>query len=118
MKVSEKRTALQRALRRKRVRAKVSGTAKKPRLSVFRSNRNIELQLIDDNAGKTLARVSSKEIEGSESKQIKAGKAGKLLADKAKKAGIKEAVLDRRHYKYHGRVKAATEGVREGGVKI
>jgi len=110
--------AHKRALRQSRVRAKIQGTATKPRLAVFRSNRNIELQLIDDEAGKTLISVTSKEVKDTGNKTQTADAAGKLLAKKALEGGIKEAVFDRRHYKYHGRVKAVAEGARGGGLKI
>ncbi len=105
-------------LRQRRVRAKVSGTKEKPRLAVFRSNRNIELQLVNDDEGKTLLSVTSKEVKDSKSKIDAATAAGKLLAKKALDAGVKEAVFDRRHYRYHGRVKAVAEGAREAGLKI
>ncbi|MEX2054312.1 MAG: 50S ribosomal protein L18 [Candidatus Colwellbacteria bacterium] len=107
-----------RILRQRRVRAQIRGTATKPRLAVFRSNRNIELQLIDDTEGKTLVSVTSQEMDGKGSKTEKATVAGKTLAKKALEANIKEAVFDRRHYRYHGRVKAVAEGAREGGLKI
>lgn len=104
--------------RKNRVRSKISGTANKPRLAVFRSNRFVELQLIDDVAGKTLVMVSSKDIAGKGNKSEKATQAGKEIATKALAAGIKEAVFDRRHYRYHGRVRAVAEGARSGGLKI
>ena len=118
MATQESKTAFKRSLRKRRVRAKISGTSKKPRISVFRSNRGIEVQMIDDVAGKTIARVSSKEVKENANKIAVAEEAGKLLAQKAKDAGIKTAVFDRRHYKYHGRVKAVAEGVRAGGLKL
>jgi len=112
--------------RHKKVRAKIKGTAKTPRLCIFRSNKHIYAQLIDDEKGKTLASVSDEEIGklAQKAKPIEAGKlliahqAGKLLAEKAIKAGIKEIVFDRGGYKYHGRVKALAEGAREGGLKF
>jgi len=107
----------QRLRRRRRVRARVSGTAECPRLSVFRSNRGIFAQLIDDRAGKTLAAVNWIEPELRKltaSEQAK--KAGELLAERAKAAGIETCVFDRGGYQYHGRVKALAEGAREGGL--
>ncbi len=105
--------------RRRRVRAKVHGTAARPRISVFRSNRGIAAQLIDDENGHTLAAVSWTEADLKGLKPMEqAGKAGQLLADRAKAAGIERAVFDRGGYQYHGRVKAFAEGVREGGVAV
>jgi large subunit ribosomal protein L18 len=105
--------------RRRRVRAKVSGTAVRPRISVFRSNRGISAQLVDDVAGHTLAAVSWTEAElRSMQSMEQAAEAGKLLAARAKAAGIESAVFDRGGYQYHGRVKAFAEGVREGGLTV
>ena len=105
--------------RRRRVRAKVSGTAARPRISVFRSNRGISAQLVDDVAGHTLAAVSWTEAElKGLSKMEQAKKAGELLAQRAKAAGVETAVFDRGGYLYHGRVKALAEGAREGGLKF
>jgi large subunit ribosomal protein L18 len=105
--------------RRRRVRAKVSGTAERPRISVFRSNRGIAAQLIDDERGHTLAAVSWTEDElKSLKKAEQASEAGKLLAQRAKDAGVERAVFDRGGYQYHGRVKAFAEGVREGGLTV
>jgi large subunit ribosomal protein L18 len=105
--------------RRHRVRAKVSGTAERPRISVFRSNRGIHAQLIDDLSGRTLAAVSWTEgdLRGLKPMQ-QAGKAGELLAERAKAAGVDSALFDRGGYRYHGKVKAFAEGVREGGLKV
>ena len=105
--------------RRRRVRSKVVGTAARPRISVFRSNRGIAAQLIDDERGHTLAAVSwtESDLRGLEPLE-QAGKAGQLLAQRAKDAGIERAVLDRGGYQYHGRVKAFAEGVREGGLAV
>ncbi len=113
-------TAEQRRLkRRRRVRAKITGTATRPRISVFRSNRGIMAQLIDDEAGKTLAAVQWTEADLRDLKPMEqADKAGKLLAERAKAAGIDRAVFDRGGYQYHGRVKAFAEGVREGGLAV
>ena len=105
--------------RRRRVRAKVVGTAARPRISVFRSNRGIAAQLIDDERGLTLAAVSwtEDELRGLK-KAEQASQAGKLLAQRAKDAGVERAVFDRGGYQYHGRVKAFAEGVREGGLAV
>jgi large subunit ribosomal protein L18 len=113
-------TAEQRRLkRRRRVRAKIRGTATRPRISVFRSNRGIMAQLIDDETGRTLASVQWTEPDLRELKRTdQASKAGQLLAERAKAAGIERAVFDRGGYQYHGRVKAFAEGVREGGVAV
>jgi large subunit ribosomal protein L18 len=105
--------------RRHRVRAKVVGTAARPRISVFRSNRGIHAQLIDDLDGRTLAAVSWTESDLRGLKPMEqAGKAGELLAQRAKTAGIEAALFDRGGYRYHGKVKAFAEGVREGGLKV
>ena len=109
-----------RARRHRRIRGKVSGTADRPRLAVFRSNRGIEAQLIDDLEGKTLASASHlglpKSFKGDKSKQ--AEEVGKALAAAAKKAGVETCVFDRGGYLYHGRVKALAEGAREGGLNF
>ena len=103
--------------RRRRVRAKVRGTAERPRLSVFRSNRGMQAQLIDDVAGHTLAAVVWTEAELRELPSMEqAGKAGQLLANRAKDAGVEQAVFDRGGYRYHGRVRALAEGAREAGL--
>jgi large subunit ribosomal protein L18 len=105
--------------RRRRVRAKVVGTATRPRISVFRSNRGIFAQLIDDSAGRTLAAVAwTEEPLRSLSRAEQPGEAGKLLAERAKAAGVERAVFDRGGYQYHGRVRAFAEGVREGGLAV
>jgi len=105
--------------RRRRVRAKVAGTAERPRISVFRSNRGIAAQLVDDVAGKTIAAVQWTEPELRDLKKSEqSAKAGALLAERAKAAGIESAVFDRGGYQYHGRVKAFAEGVREGGLAV
>jgi large subunit ribosomal protein L18 len=113
-------TSQQRRLkRRRRVRAKVSGTAERPRISIRRSNRGIFAQLIDDQSGVTLASVQWTEPELRSLKPIEgATKAGQLLAQRAKSAKIESAVFDRGGYQYHGRVRAFAEGVREGGLQI
>jgi large subunit ribosomal protein L18 len=105
--------------RHRRVRGKVRGTAERPRLAVFRSNRGIEAQLIDDLESKTLAAASwlhLKSFSGSKTEQ--ATQVGKLLAQNAKKAGVERAVFDRGGYLYHGRVKALADGAREGGLEF
>jgi len=105
--------------RRRRVRAKVHGSAVRPRISVFRSNRGIFAQLIDDDAGLTLASVQWTEDALKSLKPMEqATEAGKLLASRAKDAGIDTAVFDRGGYQYHGRVKALAEGAREGGLSF
>jgi len=105
--------------RRRRVRSKVAGTAERPRVSVFRSNRGIHAQLVDDVSGRTLAAVSWTEGDLRGLKPMEqAGKAGELLAQRAKSAGIESAVFDRGGYQYHGKVKAFADGAREGGLKV
>jgi large subunit ribosomal protein L18 len=105
--------------RHKRVRKGVFGTAERPRLVVFRSNRGIAAQLIDDNAGRTLAAASSLDLKaGKGSKSDQAAEVGKLLAQNAKKADISVAVFNRGGYLYHGRVKALAEAAREGGLRL
>ena len=103
--------------RRRRVRAKVTGSAERPRISVFRSNRGVFAQLIDDESGRTLAAVNWTEDELKSLKRMEqAKKAGELLAERARAAGVETAVFDRGGYQYHGRVKALAEGAREGGL--
>jgi large subunit ribosomal protein L18 len=106
--------------RHRRVRAKVRGTAERPRLVVFRSNRGIEAQLVDDDAGKTLASAShlalAKSFKGDKTAQAEA--VGKALAAAAKRAGVDKCVFDRGGYLYHGRVKALADGAREGGLEF
>ena len=106
--------------RHRRVRAKVRGSAERPRLVVFRSNRGIEGQLVDDDAGKTLASAShlalAKSFKGDKTAQAEA--VGKALAAAAKKAGVDTCVFDRGGYLYHGRVKALADGAREGGLEF
>ena len=105
--------------RRRRVRAKVTGTAERPRISVFRSNRGLFAQLIDDDAGRTLASVQWTEADLRSLKPMEqASKAGALLAERAKAAGVESAVFDRGGYQFHGRVKALAEGAREGGLNF
>jgi large subunit ribosomal protein L18 len=105
--------------RRRRVRAKVRGTAERPRLSVFRSNRGLFAQLIDDDASRTVAAVAwtEPELRALESME-QAKRAGALLAERAKQAGVSTCVFDRGGYQYHGRVRALAEGAREGGLQF
>ena len=98
------------------IRKKVSGTSERPRLAIFRSNREIYAQLIDDVSGKTLAYASSVEAKGTKVEQ--ANIVGKLIADNAKKVGVETVVFDRGGFLYHGRVKALADSAREGGLKF
>jgi large subunit ribosomal protein L18 len=115
-----------RVRRHSRVRKKVAGTAERPRLAVYRSNRHIYVQLIDDRAAATLAAASDAEVEGAGKgpddrdggKIVRAKEVGKLIADRAKGAGIDRVVFDRGGRRYHGRVAAVAEGAREGGLHI
>ena len=106
--------------RHRRIRGKVAGTAERPRLVVFRSNKGISAQLVDDLAGTTLAGATwlglKKSFKGTKTEQ--AAEVGKLVAEAAKKAGVETCVFDRGGYLYHGRVKALAEGAREGGLKF
>jgi len=106
--------------RHRRVRGKVRGNAERPRLAIFRSNRGIFAQLVDDDAGKTVAAASwqqlKKSFKGSKTEQ--AAEVGKLLAANAGKAGVERVVFDRGGYLYHGRVKALAEAAREGGLQF
>jgi large subunit ribosomal protein L18 len=105
--------------RRRRVRAKIAGTATRPRISVFRSNRGLSAQLIDDVSGRTLAAVAWYEEElRSLKKSESTGRAGALLAERAKAAGVSEAVFDRGGYQYHGHVRAFAEAIREAGITV
>ena len=104
-----------------RVRKKVYGSEEKPRLSVFRSNKQIYAQLINDDKGSTLVAASSREkvfADKKAPKQDMAKEVGKLLAEKAKEAGIEKVIFDRNGYLYHGRIKSLAEGAREGGLKF
>ncbi|MDE3211673.1 MAG: 50S ribosomal protein L18 [Bacteroidota bacterium] len=106
---------------RYRIRKKVHGTAEKPRLCVFRSNREIYLQLVDDEAGVTLASASSKQADISAQKANKVDKSkmvGSAIAKKAAELNIKKIVFDRSGYLYHGRIKAVADGAREGGLEF
>lgn len=100
--------------RHARVRARISGTATRPRLAVFRSNRFISVQLIDDEAGKTIAAAHGRDVKGSQS--VQATSVGSTIAEKAKAAGITAIVFDRAGYRYAGQVKALADAAREGGL--
>ena len=105
--------------RHRRVRGKVRGTAERPRLVVFRSNRGIFAQLVDDDSGRTLAASSWLDLGKADGdKTVQAAEVGKALAAGAKKAGIERAVFDRGGYLFHGRVKALADGAREGGLSF
>jgi len=104
-------------MRRKRNRAKIFGTAEKPRLSVFRSNKHTYAQLIDDTKGVTLVSVSTHSVKKA-AKFAQAKALGELMAEKAQKAGIKAAVFNKGAYLFHGRVKAVAEGAKEKGLKL
>jgi len=108
-----------RKARHRRIRAKVCGTAEKPRLSVFRSSRDIYAQIINDEKGETIVSAGGREIKGKKKgKILSAGEVGKLIAQKAAKKGIKRVVFDRGGYMYHGRVKALAEAARGEGLKL
>jgi large subunit ribosomal protein L18 len=105
--------------RRRRVRAKISGTAERPRISVFRSNQGLSAQLIDDASGRTLAAVNWFEPELKSLKKAERTKrAGEALAERAKAAGVSEAVFDRGGYRYHGHVRTFAEAIREHGITV
>lgn len=108
----------QRARIRRRIRSKISGTSERPRLSVFRSNKHIYAQLIDDLAGTTLAAASTREGDASGSGTEASKGVGQRIAQRAKEAGVERAVFDRGGYRYHGNVKALAEGAREGGLQL
>ena len=109
---------ISRLRRHNRVRSGIAGTAKIPRLSVFRSSGHIYAQLINDSTGKTLAAASSLELKKTGKKSAAAAEVGKLIAEKAKASKIEKVVFDRGGYAYHGRVKALAEGAREAGLKF
>lgn len=118
-----KHKAVRRLRRHKRVRSQVSGTPSKPRLAVYKSVRHIHAQIIDDLAGRTLAAASSLE-PGAQTPEVKTGNSksaalvGKLLAERAKKAGVSAVCFDRGGFKFHGRVKALADAAREAGLKF
>ena len=108
----------QRTMRHKRVRAKVAGSAERPRLNVFRSLKHIYVQVIDDNTGKTLAAASSHEVKSKGDKKTLAQEVGKLAAKKALDVGIKQVTFDRGGYQYHGRVKELADAARAAGLEF
>src|SRR5580658_3713752 len=119
--MSQDQKSLRRQKLRWRIRTKVHGTAQKPRLSVFRSNKDIYVQLVDDNNGFTLAAASSRDKDITAEPGNKVAKSlnvGKAIAQKAKALGIETCVFDRGGYLYHGRVKSVADGAREGGLKF
>ena len=118
--VSRKDANKARLKRHKRVRAKISGTASRPRLAVYRSNAHISAQIIDDVAGVTLVSASTheKDFQGNGGNKVAARAVGKVLAERANAKGITEVVFDRGGYLYHGRVSELAEGAREGGLKF
>ncbi|PIR88103.1 MAG: 50S ribosomal protein L18 [Candidatus Harrisonbacteria bacterium CG10_big_fil_rev_8_21_14_0_10_45_28] len=118
-----KKLQVKRTMRTKRVRAKIFGTKEKPRMCIFRSNKDIFVQLIDDENGFTLVSASLKEAKAGEGKEMTAGLAkafslGKIVGTRAKEAKIESAILDRGKFAYHGRVKALADGAREAGLTI
>jgi large subunit ribosomal protein L18 len=113
-----KEKKIKRRIRHNRVRSRVSGTQDRPRLSVFKANRHIYAQLIDDNSGKTLISASSLEIKSKGKKSDIAKEVGKLAATKAMAKKIKAVKFDRGGFSYHGRIKALAEGAREGGLEF
>lgn len=121
---NDSKKSAMRTRRKLRIRKKVNGTAQRPRLAVFRSLKHIHAHLIDDASGKALLGVSSnskdlrEKLQSVDGKCDKSREVGKALAEKAKEAGIAQAVFDRGGYLYHGRVKALAEGAREGGLQL
>ncbi|UOE40693.1 50S ribosomal protein L18 [Chryseobacterium suipulveris] len=103
---------------KRRVRGKISGSAELPRLSVYKSNKEIYAQLIDDKDGKTLASASSRALNAKGTKTEVSAEVGKAIAEKAKAAGIESIVFDRNGFVYHGRIKALADGAREAGLKF
>ncbi len=119
--MESKKKKLNRQRRHNRVRSRIIGTKERPRVSVFKSNKHIFVQLVDDESRKTLLSskvISAKKSKIKGSKSDKATEIGKMVAEKAKTAGISKAVFDRGGYKYHGRVKALADGLRAGGLKF
>lgn len=115
--IRKQSTTILRNTRRRRIRSKISGTALRPRLSVFRSNAAFSVQVIDDLSGKTLAACSTTELKEKNTVQG-AGAVGKKIAEKCLALGITTVVFDRSGYQYHGKVKAAADGAREGGLTV
>lgn len=109
-----------RAKIKRRIRKNIFGTSETPRLTVFRSNKQIYAQIVDDNSGVTLASASSLKEKGADKlpKVEQAALVGKLIAEKAKEAGVEKVVFDRNGYLYHGRIKSLAESAREGGLKF
>lgn len=107
-----------RQARHRRVRSRISGTAERPRLVVFRGNRTVSAQLIDDAAGSVLASASSQQVKGADATIEGATKVGQAIAAAAKRAKVGTAVFDRAGYAYHGQVKAVADGARDGGLQI
>ena len=103
---------------KKGIRGKISGSAQRPRMTVFRSNKQIYVQLVDDLTGTTLAAVSSLKLEDKAPKKELAAKVGEVVAKKAQEAGITEVVFDRNGYLYHGRIKELADAARKGGLKF
>jgi len=121
MTVSSKQKALARQRRHRRVRKRVRGTAERPRLAVFRSNRHVVAQVIDDVAGRTLAAASTVEADlrsGATGNREAAAKVGRLVADRARAAGVEKVVFDRGGFRYHGRVAAVADAAREAGLEL
>ena len=118
MKNSEKTKRKNRAKRHNKIRSKVFGTGDAPRLNVFRSNKCLFIQLINDETNTTIVSINDKEIKSGKTKIDKAKEAGKLIAKKAKEKKIDKVVFDRGGYKYHGRVQAMADGAREEGLKF
>ena len=118
MKMSKKTRSLGRNKRHLRVRKRLAGTQDRPRVSLFRSNRNIYLQLIDDNEGKTLASVSSLKYDNNSMNKDLSKKLGVEFGEKISKLGIKQVVFDRGGYLYHGKVAAIADGIRESGIEV
>ena len=101
-----------------RIRGKISGTAERPRMTVFRSNKSIYVQLVDDTKGVTIASASAKSVDAQGNKSEIAAKVGQLIAERAKAAGIESVVFDRNGYLFHGRVKSLADAARNGGLKF
>jgi len=116
MKNKEKISQIKKNRRHARIRSKVSGTTERPRISVFKSNRGMFIQLIDDTKSITIVSVNSKEIKVDGDKKAKSFEMGKVLAKKAIEKKIEKAVFDKGSYKYHGRIEALANGAREGGL--
>ncbi len=118
MKSASKQKRNKRAIRHGRVRSRIDGTAQRPRLSVFKANRHIYVQAIDDDLGKTLAAASSLEVKAKTKKSDLAKEVGKLIASKLLAKKLKAVKFDRGGFAYHGRIKALAEGAREGGLEF